>query len=190
MIDKVKLMIGSYERIIPEVYELKGIEEQNDWHDENVFDHTIEVLSRLEYLTPCWPELKNNLDTNSRLDILVVSATLHDIGKIKQFEGHEKISAEMAQSILPYFSLSQNEHDRATSLIRYHGEMNKVFKSDNWVAKYQKLIKKVPKLEITLLGLADLKSSRLMQTQPEKYNLRMSRYKEILGEKIYGVFAK
>ena len=189
MIDIINLKIGSYEQIIPEVYALKEIEEHNDWHNENVFDHTLMVLYKLNELTPCWPELHNIVNKNKRLDLLVLATTLHDIGKIKCIEGHEEISAEMAQSILPYFSLSENEHNIVTDLIKYHGEINKIFKKDTWKKNYDNLIKIVPKLEITLLGLADLNASRLPLTNSNKYNLIIDRYKEILGNKLYGILA-
>ncbi len=79
--------------ILPEVSDLKGIEQPVDFHPEgDVFTHTLKTLSFLQNPTP----------------VLAWSALLHDIGKPAtfshtdriRFNNHGRVSARMAKNIL------------------------------------------------------------------------------------------
>lgn len=184
-----QLRYGSYMCIIPEVYNLKKIKQRNDWHEDNVLDHTIDVVSCLEQLTYQWSELSEMIDEHAREDILLLSATLHDIGKLTtgidkgdkiSFPNHEEVGAEIASSMLYPFSLSKKEENRVLNLIRYHGEIHESIKYDDWKERFSELGKKVPILEMTLLGLADTRASKLGKTRPEDYKLRIMRFEGAL----------
>ena len=196
MITSLQLKYGSYKLLLPEIYALQDILEQTDWHQEDVFIHTLSVLEIIERQVPRWSELQEKIENQTRGDLLKLTAVLHDIGKTETFiregkrtrcDNHEAIGADLISSknLLYPFSLSKNEEERVLNLIRFHGDIHPLLKKSDWKEKYSELVKRVPSLEITLLGLADTQASLLAQTRPEEYNLRMKRYYELLGERMY-----
>ncbi len=107
---------GLLREIFPEVERLKGCEQPPEFHPEgDVFVHTRLMLSLL-------PE-KVSLP-------LVLSVLFHDIGKPPtqvrdetgrlRFNGHERVSAEMAEPILQRLRLSNAESESILDAVRNH----------------------------------------------------------------------
>jgi len=99
--------------IIPELEETIGFEQNNPYHEYDVFEHTLKVLEN----TPSILELR-------------LAALLHDIGKPKcyskddehigHFFNHEKVSKEIAYTILKRLKFDNKTIDFVCKLIEYH----------------------------------------------------------------------
>ncbi len=84
---------GLLEKVLPEISALSGVEQPIEFHEHDVFDHTMKVLDEIG---------------EKPSDVLAWSALLHDIGKPAtqvfadriRFNGHDKVGAEMAEKLL------------------------------------------------------------------------------------------
>ena len=108
---------GLMQEILPEILDLQGVEQPPQWHPEgDVFVHTRLMLSLLpdEVSLP-----------------LVLSVLFHDIGKPAtfmmdekenriRFNGHDKVGAEMAESILHRLRYSNAVIDATVSGVANH----------------------------------------------------------------------
>ena len=120
--------VGLLEHILPEVDVLEDCEQSPKWHSEgNVFIHSMMVLDAMRNKT-------NNLEA-------LWAALLHDIGKPAtkvvngdniSNNGHDKIGAKIAESILIKFRSSTKEKKMIVSLVNDHmksGSVKKMKKS-------------------------------------------------------------
>jgi poly(A) polymerase len=107
--------LGILDIILPEVSELKGVEQAKEFHPEgDVFVHTVLMF-----------ELMKNPTVE-----LAWSVLLHDIGKpatfsrgddgIEHFYSHDKIGAEIAEKILKRLKFPNSEIDNIVSAVRNH----------------------------------------------------------------------
>lgn len=109
---RAMLALGLLERVVPEALESVGLE-QNEFHTEDVFSHTLTVLERCE------------LDALLRL-----TAFFHDLGKPatltvdeegrRHFYEHELKSAEIAKNAMQRLRFSHDDVDAVVSLVRLH----------------------------------------------------------------------
>lgn len=121
---------------IPEIYQLREIIENNDWHNhESVFDHTLTVLKELKKIIKnsspkIKKELNKRIDNYRRKDLLFLAALLHDIGKRETLKkinditsslDHEKEGAKKVKKILNRFDLSEKEKRIVRKIVRNHG---------------------------------------------------------------------
>lgn len=104
---------GILKEILPELLALKGVEQPPEYHPEgDVWVHTMIMLDMLKNPSP----------------ELAWAILLHDIGKpgtfsIRdriRFDGHDKLGAEMAETILRRFKCSNETIERVSSLIDQH----------------------------------------------------------------------
>lgn len=104
---------GLLKEVLPEISNLKGVEQPPEFHPEgDVWIHTLMMLDMLKNPTP----------------ELALAVLLHDIGKpatftIKErirFDGHDKLGAEMAETILKRLKCSNETIERVKSLIDQH----------------------------------------------------------------------
>lgn len=111
--DLIRLLqrVGLTKYTIPEIDAMKGVT-QNQYHKDDVFDHSLEVLSK----TP--------KDLLSR-----IAALFHDVGKPKtrtdvngkvQFLRHEDVGADMAQDILTRLKYPNAAIDTVSNIVRQH----------------------------------------------------------------------
>jgi putative nucleotidyltransferase with HDIG domain len=102
--------------IFPEIEHLAGVEQINEYHHKDVFNHTLEVV--------------DNISRNSNEIWLRLAALLHDVGKpstkkfVNQtgwtFHGHEEIGARMIKNIFIRMKLPLNKLDYVIKLVRLH----------------------------------------------------------------------
>lgn len=113
---------GLLEYIIPEFEEAWGFNQNSKYHSMNLTDHILSVL--------------NKVSSSDRRGIIKISpilpwaALLHDISKYKDFQekedgtfsfhGHEKKSAQMAESILRRLKCSEKDISSVCRLIEDH----------------------------------------------------------------------
>lgn len=126
---------GLLKHIIPELEESWGFNQNSRYHSMNLTDHTLEVLSR------CNSIARPGFASPRKEDIaLAVAALLHDISKYRyhevkkdgyfSFHGHEKLSAEMSDSILTRLKCSNEFIDRVHMLIENHMIIKQFYNPD------------------------------------------------------------
>jgi poly(A) polymerase len=107
---------GLLEIVLPELIELSGVDQRQDFHHKDVFDHTMQVLDNMSERTDKF-ELR-------------LTALLHDIAKPQTkkfiegtgwtFHGHEDIGARMAGYICRRMRLSNDTVKYVQKLVRLH----------------------------------------------------------------------
>ena len=111
---KLLLEIDLLVFIMPDVDKLNTIE-QNEYHDMNAFNHTLEVIR------------KCHLNTDNPL--IILGALFHDIGKIKtqsvvdnkiHFYKHDAIGKEITIFIMESLKFSNNEIKFVSGLVNNH----------------------------------------------------------------------
>lgn len=104
------------EIIFPEISQMIGIEQREEYHHKDVFYHTLEVVDNISKKTDdIW---------------LRFAALVHDIAKPKTkkfidgtgwtFHGHEELGARMMKSIFRRMKLPMNKLDSVERLVRLH----------------------------------------------------------------------
>ncbi len=134
-----KLRSGKLRRLLPEIYDLKRVVENNVWHkNQTVFDHTVGVFQGMrEVLDFRLNEtLKARLastqvGTLSRSEALLAAALLHDIAKpvtwkrdvtgITSCPWHEEIGSTMVPAFADRLCLDLMDVQHIQSLIKGHG---------------------------------------------------------------------
>jgi poly(A) polymerase len=119
--DALRLMLdlGLLQQFLPEVADLVGIEQPEEFHPEgDVFEHTVQMLNRME----------------ERNRVLAWSVLLHDIGKKPtaelttepdgskrwRFNQHAPIGAKMAKDILQRLKFPNREIDAIVHCVKNH----------------------------------------------------------------------
>ena len=107
---------GVLKIIFPEIANLAGVDQRNDYHHKDVFLHTCIVVDNISQAT-------NNV-------WLRFAALVHDIAKPQTkkfiedsgwtFHGHEEIGARMMKSIFKRMKLPMQKLDYITKLVRLH----------------------------------------------------------------------
>ena len=104
------------EVIFPEISQMIGVEQRDDYHHKDVFYHTLEVVDNISKKTDdVW---------------LRIVALVHDIAKPKTkrfvegtgwtFHGHEELGARMMKSIFRRMKLPMGKLDYVEKLVRLH----------------------------------------------------------------------
>jgi len=184
---------------LPELYQLKKIVENSDWHNqETVFDHILTILRELnKIIKNSSSKIKNYLnqkvDNYTRENLLFLAALFHDIGKKETLRknnnhtscpNHEKISFYKTKQILNRFDLSNKEKAIITKIIKNHGLIHLIINPENnkLDQEYKKFRSKYSEifLELILLAIADTAGSYLQNTKPDEFKFRISFYNNIL----------
>jgi putative nucleotidyltransferase with HDIG domain len=102
--------------IFPEIYQMVGVEQREEYHHKDVFYHTLEVVDNISQKTDdVW---------------LRFAALVHDIAKPKTkkfvegtgwtFHGHEELGARMMKSIFKRMKLPLGRLEYVEKLVRLH----------------------------------------------------------------------
>jgi poly(A) polymerase len=112
LLQKSKVM----EVILPEISQMIGVEQREEYHHKDVFYHTCEVV--------------DNISKKTENVWLRLVALVHDIAKPKTkkfvegtgwtFHGHEELGARMMKSIFRRMKLPMNKLDYVEKLVRLH----------------------------------------------------------------------
>ncbi len=192
---------GKLKGIIPELYELSEVIENNLSHsNEPTLTHIISVRKELEILLKDAKKnvkdyLSSKIDFHSKGELLLFSSIFHDIGKketiVKQgdkssFPRHEEVSADKVKEILQRFALSDSEKDFVVRVIKYHGLLYDLPEQSN--TDIEKEISEFRKkqfdiyLAVILHTKADLLSNQLKDSDPEAFKIRLNFLNELLGD--------
>ncbi|MFO7962963.1 MAG: HD domain-containing protein [Desulfobacterales bacterium] len=124
------------QEIFPDLKKLEGCT-QNDFHEYDVFDHTLNAYGYLEKLVhhipdrfpECEPDLSRHMESSPKA-LLKLSMLLHDIGKpltrssepdgTVHFYGHAAAGARMAAAAGQKIKLSRREVRYIDTVIRHH----------------------------------------------------------------------
>jgi len=184
-----KIKNREFERVIPELFELENVIQNNPWHDnEPVFNHTILVATELNSLLKTVSNkikeyLNQKIKNYSRKELLILAAVFHDIGKKETlkdaiFLGHEKMGAEKIFNIISRFDLAEKEREFVIKLVGNHGFIHDIlnYPADKPEEKWQKFREENPdiSLEVVLLTKADTLVSHLKNSKPKEFAFRIS----------------
>lgn len=134
---------GILDAIFPELTRTKDIPPQGI-HYLNVYEHSLEVLKKIEILFQELPgyvinHLKEEISsTITRFSILKLGGILHDIGKPitweinhegkYTFNDHERVGAELVESISERLKFSNNTTENLKSIVKLHSKPLNLFK--------------------------------------------------------------
>lgn len=198
-----KLRSGEFADLIPELYELKEIIENDGCYHNNdsIFNHTLRVLEKLEESLKDVKEkisdyLNQKITNYTRKELLFLATLLHDIGKketliegksgLTSCPNHAEQSLVKAEEILSRFGLSKKEKDLVRQIIEYHMLLYLVVKPDNSKINDQFLEVKREHpnvfLELVLLAMTDILGTQLKENKPEEFDFVISFYKKFLNE--------
>ena len=113
---KVLMETGLMNVLLPEVAELRGVDQPLEFHPEgDVWNHTLKVMSLLQNPSP----------------ELAWAALLHDIGKKSarkptdriRFIGHDAVGAKMAVKICERLRMSNSRRNRIVNLVGKHMQL-------------------------------------------------------------------
>jgi len=193
-----KLTKGDFKDNLPELYDLSCIE-NNPWHhNTSVFNHTIEVLNRLEEIFNSWSIDSKYLDwiydVNSNRDILFIASLFHDISKCDTISfkewfwtvcpWHEEEWAKKVLKILDKFDLSWKEKNLVSYLVKNHWHIHYILDLDNDnlendLINYKNKFEKVY-YELIIMALSDTLASELYLSDKDNYDFRIKYYWDVL----------
>lgn len=159
--------------IFPEIYNLSGVDQRNDYHHKDVFLHTCQVVDKISIETK---------DTWLRFAALV-----HDIAKplTKNFvEGigwtfhtHEEVGARMMKTIFARMKLPFNKLDYVEKLIRLHLRPAALVEEDVTDSAIRRLIVQAGE---ELDDLITLCRADITSKNPEKVSKILSNYDDLI----------
>jgi CRISPR/Cas system-associated endonuclease Cas3-HD len=200
------LISGEPEENLGAFYELKNTFENNAWHSENVFDHTISIMSVYEKFIADKNEntflhsflikfLRSKIDTYYKFDLFRLVILFHDIGKndtiIQDKSGftscpnHEEISFLKTKLLINKFNISSKAKEYVLRIIRSHGIIHKILDDTSTAGSILKEEKKkfiniYP--DLLLFCMLDTVGSQLKNNKLDNYNERITFYKNALIE--------
>ncbi len=151
-------------KMIPELKDCKGFNQNNSWHKYDVYEHTLHVVDNVEE------------------DIcLRLAALFHDIGKPKtytedsqevgHFYGHWDKSSKIFCEFAEKYKIDKNIKDTVELLIKYHDENIKYF-DDRELKLFTDMFYRKEIIMLFKLKKADLLA------QNEKYHGLLEQYEE------------
>ncbi len=104
---------GLLELILPEIEKMKGVEQPIEFHEHDVFDHTMKVLDGVG---------------ENPTEVLAWSALLHDVGKPAtqtfedriRFNGHDHAGAKISEKILRRMKVSNALCEQVVACVDNH----------------------------------------------------------------------
>lgn len=115
---------GLLAEVLPEIAAMKGVEQPPEFHPEgDVFQHTKLMLDTLS------DAASQELGPSRDRTVLAFAVLLHDVGKPPtfarapdriRFNEHDRIGAEMAETILRRLRFSNDETDKIVMCVREH----------------------------------------------------------------------
>jgi poly(A) polymerase len=170
------------EVIFPEISQMIGVEQREEYHHKDVFYHTLEVVDNISKKTDdVW---------------LRFAALVHDIAKPKTkkfiegtgwtFHGHEELGARMMKSIFKRMKLPMNKLDYIEKLVRLHLRPIALVSEDVSDSAIRRLIVAADE---DLEDLITLCRSDITSKNPEKVERYLKNY-EIVMKKVLEVQEK
>ncbi|HEY6626846.1 MAG TPA: HD domain-containing protein, partial [Ignavibacteriaceae bacterium] len=168
--------------VFPEISQMIGVEQREEYHHKDVFYHTLEVVDNISKKTDnVW---------------LRFAALVHDIAKPKTkkfvegtgwtFHGHEELGARMMKSIFKRMKLPMSQLDYIEKLIRLHLRPIALVSEDVTDSAIRRLIVTADE---DLEDLITLCRADITSKNPEKVDRYLNNY-EIVIKKVLEVKEK
>jgi len=160
---------GLLEDILPEVADMKGVQQPPQFHPEgDVWQHTLLLLEQLHQPTPT----------------LALGALLHDVGKPAtfrvadriRFDGHVEEGVRLAQAILTRLRFSREEIEQVVALVDNHMKFKDVsHMKESTLKRFLRMPKFEEHLELHRLDVMSsnrhLENYQLARTKFEEYSV-------------------
>lgn len=194
---------------IPELNTLKGIVENNAWHDnDDVYVHIMTVFNNLkknlllEFIKDSQVKERLNKYLNQKVgaltkrQILLWCGLLHDIAKpqtIKNNNGvtscpnHEPEGAVIAKKIFNRLNFSEQDAERLYQIIYNHSVPHQLLNPMKNSEQIKNAAGEVKTkfgdifIELLFLGLSDTEGCQLQFKNPNEFNFRIKYYYSILN---------
>ncbi len=179
---------GVLETILPEINALKGIEQREDYHHKDVFNHSIKVID-------------NVAQVSDKLPLRFV-ALVHDIGKpkTKQFKegigwtfyGHDELGARMIPPFCRKLKLSNDLTKYIEKLVRLHLRPIALAEEEVTDSAVRRLIVQAGGEldDLMMLCRADITSGNPQRVQKhlENFDMLMKRIQEVTEKDALSAF--
>ena len=193
-----KLENNEFINELPELYELREVIENNEWHNhDSVFNHTMSVLKSCENIlkdvnSQINSYLNEKIGTHTKKQLMFLANLFHDIGKketmVQQGEDyclapkHEEVGAEKLRPMLDRIDLTEKEKEFVIKLVKSHSAIHFIIAPEFKEKEYEefKITYKDIYLELIIMAMADTVGSQLNENNPEQFRFRINFYKEIL----------
>ena len=166
---------GVMEVIFPEVANLAGVDQRNEYHHKDVFFHTCEVV--------------DNISQNTDNNFLRLAALLHDIAKPQTkkfvdgtgwtFHGHEELGARKVKPIFRKLKLPFNKINYVEKLIRLHLRPIALAKEEVTDSAIRRLIVAAGN---DLEDLITLCRADITSKNPDKVNKYLQNYENVMNK--------
>lgn len=170
---------GIMQIVFPEVADLAGVDQRQDYHHKDVFLHTCQVIDNIATMTG---------DVYLRL-----AALLHDIAKPKTkkfvegigwtFHGHEEIGARMVKHVFRRLKLPFERIEYVETLVRLHQRPMQLVDEEVTDSAVRRLLFEAGETSDDLMTLcrADItsKNPKLVKQYFENYDLVYQKMKEV-----------
>lgn len=152
-VKSIKLMdeVGLLKYIFPEIEQMKNFNQHSSFHDMDLFEHTMSVLSFV----------KGDLETR-------LAALFHDTGKLStmfidengegRFFGHQSVSEKIIKDRLTYLKYPKKIIENSSILVKRHMDNTNLYTKKS----IRKLLRKIGKEN--LLRLFDLQIADVLST--------------------------
>jgi tRNA nucleotidyltransferase (CCA-adding enzyme) len=149
-------------KILPELVDLKGVEQEPDWHPEgDAWTHTLEVVDEAAKMRDRLPDPKERL-------IFMLGALCHDLGKPETTEvkdgkiishSHDSVGADITTKFLERLTDETYIVEKVVSLVQHHMKPTFFFHDKVNNSAIRRLAKKVDIPMLVMVSAAD-KSGR------------------------------
>lgn len=166
---------------IPEIYGMVGFQQNNPYHDFDVWTHTLNALICCD-----------SYDLITKLAVF-----FHDIGKphcyqddgnlgVRHFKGHGQVSADMTDAIMRRLKFDNNTREKVIELVKYHDAT--FVENKKSIRKWLNKIGKEQFYRLLNVRIADIKGQKIMYDQARVDEI--GRIVNLTDEVIYEVLNK
>lgn len=174
---------------------MKKVFENNAWHHETTFEHTLLVLRQYERVINRYrfDFLNESIDNCKKAELLRVVILFHDLAKIDtinisedgttSFLDHERVGSDKSGAILPRMGFSKDQQLFIIAVIKNHGLPHHILGNrqtcDLQLSSLEHEIAEVFS-ETMLLAMVDTMGSKLGEFNREDYDWRLQKYRQVL----------
>jgi tRNA nucleotidyltransferase (CCA-adding enzyme) len=172
------------DKILPELTELRGVEQEPDWHPEgDAWTHTLMVVDQAAKMRKSIKDPKEKL-------IFMLSALCHDLGKPETTEynekkdrvtsyGHDDEGAKVTVEFLSRLTDDVSIIDKTATLVKEHMKPTMFYHDNVPDAAIRRLAKKVDIPMLVMLSVADKMGRGIEKVDLKAERWMMGRFKQI-----------